>query len=183
MPGRRYPHPRGTRFSYVNSETRSNGRGVAVWFSMYDTSFLVIGLYLHASRQYEDYEPLLSWAWALVISSPGTWCVVLGDLNCNPGSVAGFPRAPDISEVFDQFVLDALLTSAELPPMMRQRFNAHFAQHVPPDWESKTPSEIFHFIQTNIPRASKAVFGPHQRRQLHPQYGRHAAARFVHFSS
>ena len=59
-------------FSCVKSETRSDGRGVVVWFSMYDTSFLVIGLYLHASGQYQDYEPLFSWAHALVISSPGT---------------------------------------------------------------------------------------------------------------
>ena len=27
-------------FSYVKSEIRSNGRGVAAWFSMYNTSFL-----------------------------------------------------------------------------------------------------------------------------------------------
>ena len=85
-----------------------------MWFSMYDTSFLVIGLYLHVSRQYEDYELLLSWAQALIISSLGTWCVILGDLNRNPGWVAGFPRAPpDISEFFDQFVFDASLTRAE----------------------------------------------------------------------
>ena len=95
-------------FSYVKSEVRSNGCCVAVWLSMYDTSFLVIGLYLHASGQYEDYEPLLSWAQALVISSPGTWCVVLADLNRNPGWVTAFPWAPlDISDVIDQFVLDA----------------------------------------------------------------------------
>ena len=49
-------------------------------------------------------------------SSPpqGFGCVVLGDLNCNPGWVARFPRAPlDISELCDQFVLDASLTRTE----------------------------------------------------------------------
>ena len=71
-------------------------------------------LYLHATGQYEDYEPLLSWAQALVISTPDAWSVVLGDLNCNPGWVAGFPHAPpDLSGLFDQFVLDASLTRAE----------------------------------------------------------------------
>ena len=40
--------------------------------------------------------------------------VVLGDLNRNPGWVIGFPKAlPDISDVFDEFVLDASLTRAE----------------------------------------------------------------------
>ena len=101
-------------FSHVKSEIRPDGRGVAVWFSMYNTSFLAIGLYFHASGQYEDYEPLLSWAQALFISSPDTWCIVLGDLNRNPGWVAGFPQAPpDISDLFDRFVLDASLTRAE----------------------------------------------------------------------
>ena len=90
-------------FSYVKSEIRSDGRGVAVWFSMYGTPFLAVGLYLHASGQYEDYEPLLSWAQALVISTRDAWCVVLGDLNRNPGWVAGFPHAPpDLSHLFDQ---------------------------------------------------------------------------------
>ena len=51
--------------SYVKSEIRPDGCAVAVWFSMYNTSFLVIGLCLHASGQYEDHEPLLSWAQAL----------------------------------------------------------------------------------------------------------------------
>ena len=97
-------------FSYLKSEIRPDGCGLAVWFSMYNT----IGLYLHASGQYEDYEPLLSWAQALVISSPGTWYIVLGDLIRNPGWVAGFPQAPpDISDLFDRFVLDASLTRAE----------------------------------------------------------------------
>ena len=72
------------------------------------------GLYLHAPGQYVDYELLFSWDQALIISSPWTRCVVLGDLNRNPGWVAGFPQAPpDISELFDQFVLDASLTRAE----------------------------------------------------------------------
>ena len=102
------------KFSYVKSEVWSNGRCVAVWFSMYNTSFLVIGPYLHASGQCEDYGSLLSWAQALVISSPGTWCIVLGDLNRSPGWVTGFPQAPpDISDLFDQFVLDASLTRAK----------------------------------------------------------------------
>ena len=63
-------------FSYVKSETRSDGHGVAVWFSMHNTSFLTIVLHLHASGQYEDCEALLSWPHALIISSPGTWCVL-----------------------------------------------------------------------------------------------------------
>ena len=101
-------------FSYVKSEIRSDGGGVAVWFSMYGTPFLAVGLYLHASGQYEDYEPLLSWAQALVISTPDAWCVVLGDRNRNPGWVMGFPHAPpDLSDLFDQFVLDASLTRAD----------------------------------------------------------------------
>ena len=101
-------------FSYVKSEIRFDGRGVAVWFSMYGTPFLAVGLYLHASGQYEDYEPLLSWAQALVISTPDTWCIVLGDLNRNPGWVMGFPHAPPhLSDLFDQFVLDASLTRAD----------------------------------------------------------------------
>ena len=50
----------------------------------------------------------------MIISSPGTWCVVPGDLGRNPGCVARFPQAPpDISELFDQFVLVASLTRAE----------------------------------------------------------------------
>ena len=97
-------------FSYVKLETRSDGRGVALWFSMYNTSFIAIGLCLLASGQYKDYDLLLSWAQALIISSPGTWCVVLGDLNRNLCWVAGFLRAPPhISELCDQFVLDASL--------------------------------------------------------------------------
>ena len=37
----------------------------------------------------------------------------MGDHNRNPGWIAGFPRVlPDISELFDQFVLDASLTQA-----------------------------------------------------------------------
>ena len=80
---------------------------------MYGTPFLAVGLYLHASGQYEDYKPLLSWAQALVISTPDAWCVVLGDLNRHPGWVAGFPHArPDLSDLFDQFVLDVSLTRA-----------------------------------------------------------------------
>ena len=99
---------------YVKSATESYGRGAAVWFSIYDTYFLVIGLYLHVSRQYKDYEPLLSCTQALVVVSSDTQCVVLGDLNQNPGWVAGIPRAPsDIFELFNQFILDASLTRAE----------------------------------------------------------------------
>ena len=86
---------------------------MAVWFSMYNISFWAISLYLHASGQYEDYEPVLSWAQALVISTQDTWCIVLGDLNCNPGWVADFRHAPpDISDLFDLFILDVSLTRA-----------------------------------------------------------------------
>ena len=101
-------------FSYFTSEVRRDGRGVAVWFSMYNTSFLAVGLYLHASGQHGDYEPLLSWAQALVASTPDTWCIVPTDLYGNLGWVAGFPHAPpDLSDLFDQFVLDVSLTQAE----------------------------------------------------------------------
>ena len=87
---------------------------MAVWSSMYNTSFLAIGFYLHASGHYEDYEPLLSWAQALNVSSPGARCVVLGDLIRNPGWVTEFPRVPPaILELFDQLVLDSSLTRAE----------------------------------------------------------------------
>ena len=55
----------------MKSETRLDGRGVAVAFSMYNMSFVAIGLYLHAFGQYKDYELLLSWAQAVIISSPG----------------------------------------------------------------------------------------------------------------
>ena len=101
-------------FSYVKSEVRPDVRGVAVWYSMYNTSFLSIRLYLHASGQYEDYEPLLSWAQARVISTADTWCIIRGGLNHNAGWVAGFPDPPpDISDLFDHFVLDASLTRAK----------------------------------------------------------------------
>ena len=50
----------------------------------------------------------------MVISSPDTWCVVLGDLSHNTGWVTGFSQAPpDIPDLFDQFVLDASLTRAQ----------------------------------------------------------------------
>ena len=48
----------------------------------------------------------------------------------------------------------------KIPQATRQRFNACFAQYIPPDWEDKTPSENFHFIQTSILHASEVVFGP-----------------------
>ena len=48
----------------------------------------------------------------------------------------------------------------KIPPAMRQRFKACFAQHIPPDWENNRALENFHFIQTSILHASEAVFGP-----------------------
>ena len=134
-------------FSYFKTEVRPDGRGVAVWFSMYNTHFLAVGLYLHASGQYEDYEPLPQWAQALVISTPDPWCIVLGDLNGNPGWVAGFPHAPpDLSDLFDQLVLDASLTRVEITS-------------ISPTWvDSQGWSNVLDYILVCIPSAPPQAF-------------------------
>ena len=175
---------------------------------MYNTSFLAIGLYLHASGQYEDYK-------TVAFVGPGSDHLVPGDPVCCFVLDASLTRAEFAnisptwvgsqgwSDVLDYILLcipisppPALIHSSspfpsdhfpislslplcygkqepelwetkrhyhlpeKIPPAMRQRFNACFGQHIPPDWEDITPSENFHFIQTSILHASEAVFGP-----------------------
>ena len=90
---------------------------------------------------------MLSWAQALVISTPDTWCIVVVDLNRNPGWVAGLPHAlPDPSDLFNQFALDASLTRAE------------FMSVSPTCVGSQGWSNVLDYIQVRVPIAPPQAF-------------------------
>ena len=81
--------------SYVfhRVDIRSDGHGVAVWFSLAGCSIFAVGLYLPASGPVESYEPILEWVLGHILASHQYLFLAFGDINQNPGWAEHFPQS------------------------------------------------------------------------------------------